>query len=108
MKKRSASRLDEILSRMTKTTSMGKSLELARIWEHWSEVVGPRLANHGHPHSVKDKTLYIEAESPVWMNHFAYSKWHIVKRINRMARHELISDLFIALEPERPDADQES
>lgn len=63
-------------------------------------MAGPHLYEHGRPVTVKENTLYIEADSPVWMHKFAYYKWDIIKRINRLARRELISDIFIQLTPD--------
>jgi len=44
-------------------------------------------------------------DSAVWMNKFSYRKWEIIRRINRQAGIELVSDLFLKLasdeEPER-------
>ncbi|MCC6699681.1 MAG: DUF721 domain-containing protein [Candidatus Hydrogenedentes bacterium] len=87
----------DILASMVKKTTLGKQLRQAQIWERWPELAGQRLCGHGHPVTVRDGTLYIEAYSAVWMHRFAYAKWDIIGRINRMAGHELISDLFLQL-----------
>jgi hypothetical protein len=41
--------------------------------------------------------LRIEVDSAVWMHKINYRKWQILKRINRMARKELVSDIYIVL-----------
>ena len=86
---------------MQKKTRLGKQLRQAQIWERWPEMAGQQLCGHGHPQTVKDKTLYIEAYSPVWMNKFAYHKWDIINRINRMAGQELVTDIFILLSEDK-------
>jgi predicted nucleic acid-binding Zn ribbon protein len=86
-----------ILDGLARKSPLGRQLEHARIWERWPELVGPHLGLHGRPVVVKDNVLHIEVESSVWMHKFAYRKWDIVQRINRMARKELVSDIFIAL-----------
>lgn len=87
----------EILAKLAKKTGLGKQLEQAQIWEHWPEIAGASLHIHGRPQSVRDKTLTIEVDSTVWMNKYAYFKWEILKRINRLAGKELISDVFFVL-----------
>lgn len=96
----------DILSSLKKTTALGKRLKEARIWHEWPSLAGKKLCTHGHPVVVKDKTLHVEAYSPVWVSKFAYFKWDIIKRVNLMAEQELISDIFVTLaEDEEASAD---
>lgn len=88
----------DILASLTKKSPLGKRLQEAQIWQQWPSLAGPRLCEQGHPVTVRDKTLYIEAYSPVWAHKFAYHKWDIIKRVNRMANQELINDIFITLQ----------
>jgi len=94
--------IGDILASMKTKTRLGKQLNQAQIWERWPELAGQYLCGHGHPKTVKDGTLYIEAYSAVWMNKFAYHKWDIIKRINAMSRQELVSDIFILLSDDAP------
>lgn len=87
----------KILDSLKKTSSLGDQLEQARIWERWNDIAGGHLAAHGEPKTIRDNILYVEADSPVWMHRYAYRKWDIVKRINRMAGRELVSDVFVVL-----------
>ena len=87
----------EILDQMKTATGLGAQLELAQIWEHWAELAGVQLSQHGQPHSVKDGQLRVRADSAVWMHKFSFRKWQIIQRINKMARKELVNDLFVSL-----------
>ncbi|MDQ1257610.1 MAG: hypothetical protein QG656_2216 [Candidatus Hydrogenedentes bacterium] len=89
--------IGEILAAVKGTTAVGKALDQAIIWERWPELAGPKLAAHGHPTGFRDKTLMVEVSGSVWMNRFAYQKWFIIGRINRLAEQELVSDIFIVL-----------
>ena len=97
MKPEGPESVGDILAKLAKSSELGKNLEHARIWEQWDIVAGPKLAGHGRPKAVKDKTLYVEADSPVWMHKFAYHKWDILKRIHNMLCADLVTDLFILL-----------
>ena len=90
----------DILAGMKVHSPLGAQLEQAAIWERWPELAGERLSAHGQPHSITDNRLVIHAESPVWLHKFAFYKWDIVKRVNRMAGRELISDVFVTLAPD--------
>lgn len=87
----------DILSGLIKTTDLGKHLEHAEIWEHWPEIVGEVTAQHVRPRGIKDLQLRIEADSAVWMHKINYRKWQILKKINRIAGKELVSDIYIVL-----------
>ncbi len=89
--------LKSILGGMIKGSPPGKTLEQARIWEHWPHVAGQELCGHGEPVAVKKGVLRVSVENAAWMQSFAYAKWEIIRRINRLAGRELVSDLFLIL-----------
>jgi len=90
----------EILKDLARKSALGKHLEHAQIWEHWPEIAGQRLSGHGWPKTVRQGALHIEVDSVVWMHAYAYHKWDIIKRANRIAKQELVSDIFIELAPD--------
>lgn len=94
---RDPSRIGDILNQMARTTPLGDQLQLAEIWERWEDLAGQQLAAHSRPKLVRDKQLRVKVDGAVWMNKFGYRKWQIIKRINRMARKELVSDIFLVL-----------
>lgn len=87
----------DILSGLIKTTDLGKHLEHAEIWKHWPEIVGEITAQHARPKGIKELQLRIECDSAVWMHKINYRKWQIMKKINRLAGKELVSDIYIVL-----------
>lgn len=95
----------DIIETLKKTTSLGRNLEEAQIWERWPELAGPMLMARGRPVSVRDGVLTIEVENAVWMHKFSYYKWDLVQRINDLARHELVSEVFFVLAEDEPPSD---
>lgn len=103
MRKNDPIAVGKILDELKRTTALGLQLDQARIWERWNELAGAHLSAHGQPKTIRDNVLYVEADSPVWMHRYALRKWDILKRINRLAGKELVSDLFVVLrEDETP------
>ncbi len=101
MKKNKPENAADLMAQLKQGTGLGNLLEQAQVWERWPELAGPKLAIHGHPIGFRKKNpkvLMIAAESPVWVHRFAYAKWDIIGRINRMAGQELVSDLFVTHE----------
>lgn len=91
---------------MVKQTTLGVNLEQAKIWEHWQDLVGVHLAKHSNPHNIKDGQLRVTVESAVWMHKLSYIKWDLLKRINRMAGKELVSDVFFRLASDEPEEEE--
>jgi len=100
LKKNDPVEIGKILDELKRTTALGDQLDRARIWDRWNDLAGSHLAAHGQPKTIRDNVLYVEAESPVWMHRYALRKWDILKRINRLAGRELVSDLFVVLQDE--------
>ena len=107
MKKDKPEHVADILAKMVQTTSLGLTLEQAKIWEHWEELAGKHLAQHCKAHTIKEGVLRVTAESAVWMHKLSYVKWDLLRRINRMAGKELVSDIFIMLASDEKEEDDE-
>ncbi len=103
MKRNDPTGIGDIIKKMVATTRLGEDLEKAKIWEHWAEVAGTYLSQHGEPSTLKDGVLTVDVESPVWMHKYAYRKWDIIRRANRLVNRALVSDLFIRLASDEPD-----
>ncbi len=100
-KRSSPESLDAILAQYKQVTGVGRLLDLSRIGQFWERLAGPYLASHGVPSGIReDNTLIIQVESSAWMQRFSYKKWDLIRRINRMAGYELVSDIFVQLEDE--------
>lgn len=92
--------IGDIIEAMKTSGSLGKNLQEALIWERWPEIVGPKLMPYGQPIGVRDETLFIQVESAVWMHKFSYQKPQIIQQINTLVGHELVSEIFLTLDPD--------
>jgi len=92
--------IGDILGGMIRKTKLGKHLQHAQIWEEWARIVGPKLATRCRPKTVKKMRLDIEADTAVTMHEVSLKKWGIIKRVNTLARKELINDIYVTLLPD--------
>ncbi|OQY26814.1 MAG: hypothetical protein B6244_12565 [Candidatus Cloacimonetes bacterium 4572_55] len=68
-----------------------------QVLAYWEEVVGERVARHTTPTSCRDRILFVEVDSPTWMNELQYRKRDIVTQINRFLNGSFIKDIrFVA------------
>jgi predicted nucleic acid-binding Zn ribbon protein len=90
--------MGDILAKLIKQPGpIAKSLEHAQVWDHWEEIVGKAMVPYCRPVWIRDRTLRIEADSSVQLHKLSYRQWDIIKRVNRVARKELISDVYFVL-----------
>lgn len=89
--------LGDLISKLTKTTKLGQHLEHALIWQEWEHIIGKPLMDSARPVGVRDGQLRVEVANNVLMHKLAYRKWDMIGRINRLARKELVHDIFFLL-----------
>lgn len=92
--------IGDILSQLQKKTPLGKQMQQAQIWEHWPTFAGAPHYYHGLPRKLKDKRLVVQVDSSVWMHKYTFCKWEIMTRINRHFGQEMVSDIYLTLDPD--------
>lgn len=92
--------IGEILEGLKETTSLGRNLEEAQIWERWPEIAGVDYMAHGRPLGVREGRLIIEVDSAVWMHKFAYRKAELVASVNGLCGRELVTEVYLMLTEE--------
>lgn len=65
--------------------NFGNMVTLHRLRQQWADIVGEKLAAYTYPYAMKDKKLYLNAESSVWLNEIEFLKGDILRRIRKLA-----------------------
>lgn len=89
--------IGDILEGLKQSSTLGRNLEEARIWEKWPDLAGMEFMAHGRPLGVRESMLIIEVDSAVWMHKFAYVKRDLVRKINRLIGRELVTEIYLTL-----------
>ncbi len=67
----------------------------SRVFEVWNSVVGPAIARHAQPYSLRDGTLIVNVESSVWLSQLdRYRKKQIREKLNRSLPHPLVKRII--------------
>jgi predicted nucleic acid-binding Zn ribbon protein len=69
--------------------------EVGRIWRGWSEIVGPSVAEHAEPTSLRSGVLRVRADSPAWANEIGYLGAEIGTRINAHLGKPLVNEVRV-------------
>ena len=85
--------IDKVMSGLNeRLTNKNKSINKA-----WSETIDKNIKKHTKVAEVKDKVLYIKAESPAWIYEIKSKKKEIIEKINHFHTKEVLKDIKIKL-----------
>jgi predicted nucleic acid-binding Zn ribbon protein len=68
---------------------------LGAIFAHWDELVGPEVAAHAKPLSLRAGTLAIEVDHPAWATQLRYLSKDVLSRIADAAGPDGVRELQI-------------
>jgi predicted nucleic acid-binding Zn ribbon protein len=66
-----------------------------RVWSAWEEIVGPAVAAHAEPTSLRAGVLRIRADSPAWATEIGYLADEIRSRANAVTGRGLVSEVRV-------------
>lgn len=75
----------EALRRVSAGLGMPAPDALRTLFGHWAEVVGPAMAGHARPRSLRDGTLVVVVDDPVWAAELRWLEPELVRRIEAVA-----------------------
>ena len=78
--------IKKILSR---NPDLRKGLDEARVLELWAKAVGPQIANKAKAIQLKDKTLMVSVDHPIWKQELLANKRMVLDKLNATLNTEL-------------------
>jgi predicted nucleic acid-binding Zn ribbon protein len=94
-------RIGDLLDSAGARLGLGRAVETGLLWKRWGEVVGPALAAHVEPTSLKGGVLRVRADSPAWATEAAYLGTEIKTRANASRGAELVMEVRVWTSPGR-------
>ena len=71
----------ESLDRVTRALGAPQARVLAALFSRWEELVGPEIAQHAEPRSVRDGVLVLVVDQPAWATQLRYLVPELLARI---------------------------
>jgi predicted nucleic acid-binding Zn ribbon protein len=75
-------KLRDILDPFARRVGMDAGAATGRVWSEWQSIVGPDIADHAEPTSLRRGVLRIRTDSPVWATELTYLSEEIRRRVN--------------------------
>lgn len=69
--------------------------EVGALWARWVDIVGPDVAQHAEPSSLRSGLLRVRTDSPVWATEISYLGEEIRRRANELLGRELVAEVRV-------------
>lgn len=87
--------LKGLLSGAAGRFGLDDALTTGTLWKRWREIVGPGVADHAEPTSLRGGVLRIRADSPVWAHEIGYLVEEIRTRANESLGAEAVIEIKV-------------
>ncbi len=91
----SPERLRDLIAGVGPAIGLKGALQTGVIWRRWPEIVGPGIADHAEPTSLREGVLRVRVASPAWATEIGYLADEIKERANRVAGADLVAEVRV-------------
>lgn len=95
-------KLSDLLGSAAQRFGVQDASAVATLWQRWAEVVGPEIAAHAEPTSLRDGVLKVRADSPVWATEIGYLADEIKAAIERELGPGSVRNVSVWTGPGKP------
>ncbi len=88
-------RLKDLLRDATGRLGIPSPEATGRVWSAWKDIVGPAVAAHAEPTSLREGVLRVRADSPAWATEIGYLADEIRSRANAVTGRSLVSEVRV-------------
>jgi predicted nucleic acid-binding Zn ribbon protein len=75
-------RVRDVLEAASRRFGISDALRTGMLWERWPSIVGPDIAAHARPSSLREGVLRVRTDSPAWATEIGYLAEVIRTQIN--------------------------
>jgi predicted nucleic acid-binding Zn ribbon protein len=91
--------LGGILQKALQAANIDVDLNLHKLWERWTDLVGPVIAENARPAAIKGRLLLIHVSSAPWMQQLYYLKDELMEKLNSALGKESVKDIRFKIGP---------
>ena len=74
---------------------------VATLLDRWADVVGPSVAAHARPRSLREGVLTVAVDAPPWATQLRYLEHDIRARLREISGRDSVHAVRIVVEPPR-------
>ena len=84
---------------MARRLGAPKASVLSAVFAHWDEIVGPSVAAHVRPLSLRGRVLVVATEQPAWASQMRWLVPDLLRRLAATAGEEAVEQVEIRVVP---------
>ena len=94
-------KIGKLLGELGTTFGIASPAQVGKLWAEWPGIVGPGIAAHASPTSLRDGVLRVRADSSAWATELGYLGGEIKSRVNRALGAELVREVKVWVGPKK-------
>ncbi|MCF6178966.1 MAG: DUF721 domain-containing protein [Geopsychrobacter sp.] len=94
-KLKQAEAVAELLKKVLGDKGLDERLPRYQAWLVWDKVVGKQIASRAQPLRIREKTLEVRVDHPVWMQQLQMLKPQILRKLHAELPHCDIEDIYL-------------
>src|SRR5437870_1492224 len=93
--RRSLTPLPDLIAGMIKTHGFQSRMVEFSLQQQWGAIVGPHIAGHTYPESIRHRKLFLLAETSVWLQQLLFLKSEILAKITEVMGEDVLTDIVL-------------
>lgn len=100
--------LKSIIGDLGRDLGLKGPTEMVAVMRAWRDIVGPAIASHAEPTSLREGVLRVRADSPAWAQEIGYLTRQILARCDEVVGAGVVRDMRVWTGPGKVVADARS
>ena len=93
--RRSLTPLPDLITEMIRTHGFQSRMVEFSLQQQWGAIVGPHIAAHTYPESIRHHKLFLLAETSVWLQQLLFLKSEILAKITAVLGEDVLTDIVL-------------
>ena len=93
--RRSLTPLPDLIAGVIKTHGFQSRIVEFSLQQQWGAIVGPHIAGHTYPESIRHRKLFLLAETSVWLQQLLFLKSEILAKITEVMGEDVLTDIVL-------------
>jgi predicted nucleic acid-binding Zn ribbon protein len=89
----------ETVDRLLRSWGSASVAATGSVFADWDDIVGPQLAGHAHPRSLRNGVLVVAVTDPAWATQLRFLEAELVARIGQSTGSDEVRSIQVRVRP---------
>ena len=91
--------IGESLERISRAMGAGRATGLASLFDRWPDIVGPSVAAHSRPLTLRDGVLTVAVDDPAWAVQLTYLEADLRREVQATLGPQTVEKVVVRIRP---------